>query len=153
MKNSFKLVIAFILMFLVIALAWSIATFYYFDVASALFWHQTVGIVFVSLIPLHVILHFKKLKKLAYECYYNLTGKKNSADIKKQIIKRLGTMKLGDFALWHGVAYDELENIAHKELKMTIHQEETLDELSKRANEEVFAFYLKIVDYKLRHTS
>lgn len=151
MKNSVKLVIALILMFLVISLAWNIVAFYHFGIASALFWHETLGIVLVSLIPLHVILHFKKLKKLAYECYYSLTGKKNTADVKKQIIKRLGTMKLGDFALWHGVAYDELENIAHKELKMAIHQEETLDELSKRANEEVFALYLRIVDYKLRY--
>ena len=154
MKNSVKFILSVILVSLVIALVWNIFAFYQFGAVSALFWHGTLGIILVALIPLHVSLHFKKFKKLAYEFYGAITGKKSTADSKKQIMKHLGVMKLEDFALWHGLSYEALENLAQQEYHITIHQEETLDELSQRANEEVFALYLKTVEYKLnKHTS
>ncbi|MDD3344638.1 MAG: hypothetical protein PHR87_13825 [Sulfurospirillaceae bacterium] len=149
MKNNVKFLFAVGLLFLSLFLAINIVIFYNFGVASALDWHKTLGVVLFSLVPIHLILHFKKFKKLFHEFYQSITFKKSSMDTKKEIIKRLGAMKFSDYALWLGVSYERIYTMIEKEFKVTIHQEETLDELSKRINEEVFALYLKSVYDKL----
>lgn len=149
MKNSVKFLLAVALLVLSLFLVLSIVAFYHFDVFEALEWHKLAGAVLFLLLPLHVILHVKKFKKLMHEFYQNITSQKSGIDSKKEIIKRLGAMKLCEFSLWQGLSYEALEAMIEKEFRVTIHQEETLDELSKRINEEVFSLYLKSVYCKL----
>ena len=84
-----------------------------------------------------------------HEFYQNITSQKSGVDTKKEIIKRLGAMNLSAFSVWQGLSYEVMETMIEKEFRVTIHQEETLDELSKRINEEVFSLYLKSVYCKL----
>lgn len=144
-----KFLVAVALFFLSLFLIFSIVVFYYFDIFSAFEWHKIAAIVLFSLLPLHVILHVKKFKKLMHEFYQNITSQKSGVDTKKEIIKRLGAMNLSAFSVWQGLSYEVMETMIEKEFRVTIHQEETLDELSKRINEEVFSLYLKSVYCKL----
>lgn len=149
MRNKFKFLMTVILLSLILFLVENIFQFYFFGTASALVWHEVLGIIVLLLIPIHIMLHFRRLKMLANEFFNGFRPDHHAVDFKDRISKYLAKMKLEDFAIYQGLSYATLGTILQEALNVTIHQDETFNELSTHLKEDVFEIYLKIVAYQL----
>jgi len=151
--NGLKLLIAFLLLFTIAALVVSVIIVNYYGIVSAFRWHQLIGIFVLCLVPIHIFLHFKKLKKLVLECLQHIRGTESQLDKKERIVNHFKHLTLSDFALFHQIPFENLAEFLVKEYHVTIQPEEKLAELSKRLHVEVFSLFLAIVDFRLTRKS
>lgn len=147
--NGLKLFIALVLVLTITALFISVIMVNDYGIASALLWHQRIGIFILCLVPIHIVLHFKKLKKLVLESLQHIHGMETQLDKKERIVNHFKHLSMRDFALFHRLSFEDLSQFFIEEYQVTLQPEERLAEVSKRLHVEVFSLFLAIVDFRL----
>ncbi len=143
-----KLLVALFVSLLLIALFFSIV------LAPSLFaWHPWIGYSVLCLVPIHVALHFKKLKKLILESLAMARDEETQAEKKERIVRHIKHDTLKNFAVWIHLEFHELAQYCQTLYRVTIRPEETMAELSRRTQIEVFSLFLAIIDLKLQNRS